>query len=93
VLDPELNAYQLQDEGKTAEAKALLQQAVTADPNNLSATWELAGLLRQEGADQEAVDLLDKLAVNEAAVRTPNLHMTRGELYEKLKQKPKAVEA
>lgn len=93
VQDPELNAYRLEDEGKTAEAKQLLQEAVAADPNNLSAAWELAGILQREGADQEAVDLLDKLAVHEQAVRTPRLHLQRGELYEKLKQKPKAVEA
>lgn len=93
VLDPELNAYRLQDEGKSREAKQLLQEAVAADPENLSAAWELASLLQQEGALQEAVDLLDKLAVNERAVRTPRLHLQRGELYEKLKQKAKAVEA
>jgi peptidyl-prolyl cis-trans isomerase C len=93
VMDPELQAYRLQDEGKAEEAKQLLQQAVAADPANLSAAWELAGLLQQANATQEAVDLLDKLAVNETAVRVPRLHLQRGELYQKLNQKPKAIEA
>jgi parvulin-like peptidyl-prolyl isomerase len=93
VADPELQAYRLADEGKTAEAKPLLQAAVTGDPTNLSAAWELASLAEKDNETQVALDLLNKLAVGEQSARSPQLHLKRGDLCVKLGKKPEALEA
>lgn len=92
IIDPELQAYRLLDEGKQQEGLQLLQQAVQENPGNLCASWELAQLDDQGGNPQAAVEILDNLATNEQAARVPMLHLRRGEIYEKLKNKAKALE-
>jgi parvulin-like peptidyl-prolyl isomerase len=91
ITDPELKAYQLLDEGDNAEGIAALQQAISNDPQNLSALWEMAALLETAGKPAEAASLLEKVTLVEEGARSPNVHFKLGELYEKSNDKVKAV--
>jgi Flp pilus assembly protein TadD len=48
----------LQEAGKTAEARAALEQALRLDPHLPSAKYDLAAILEKEGRSREADDLL-----------------------------------
>jgi parvulin-like peptidyl-prolyl isomerase len=101
IEDPELIAYSLLDEAmksggtpdqKTqADAKAALEQAVQANPGNVTALWELANLLELAGDKAGALEKLKLAALNEVGARSPQIHIKLGELYEDQKQKDKAI--
>lgn len=91
ILDPELQAYQLLDEGKAAEGKAALEQAVTANPQNASALWELAALYETAGDSKKAVEYIEKVSLVEEGARSPMVHFKFGELLEKTGDRAKAI--
>ncbi|MGD9497180.1 MAG: tetratricopeptide repeat protein [Armatimonadota bacterium] len=78
IIDPELKAYKLLEEDpvkNVGQAAELLAQAAQADPYNLSAQFELAGLLQQMGQAEQAIEVLSKLVQDEAGARYAQAHM------------------
>jgi putative thioredoxin len=53
----------LEQEGKSAQAKAAYQQILDADPNHAKALLGMGGLLVNEGNVQAALDQLDKMSL------------------------------
>jgi putative thioredoxin len=53
----------LEQEGKSAQAKAAYQQILDADPNHAKALLGMGGLLVNEGNVQAALDQLDKISL------------------------------
>lgn len=100
IKDLELQAYKALDEAmgggkpdptKMAEAKGLLDQAVKTNPQNVTATWELASLYEQEGNKQRAAELLEQATLTPEGAASPAIHLRLGGLFEELKKTSEAV--
>jgi len=83
IIDPELKAYSLLDEGSKTEGIAYLEGAIKLDPENITALYELAQLYDEAGMMKEAVDLLSKVTTNEYGARSPQAHFRLAEFKEK----------
>lgn len=83
IIDPELKAYSLLDEGSKTEGIAYLEGAIKLDPGNITALYELAQLYDEAGMMKEAVDLLSKVTTNEYGARSPQAHFRLAEFKEK----------
>jgi tetratricopeptide (TPR) repeat protein len=83
IIDPELKAYSLLDEGSKTEGIAYLESAIKLDPENITALYELAQLYDEAGMMKEAVDLLSKVTTNEYGARSPQAHFRLAEFKEK----------
>jgi putative thioredoxin len=56
-------AAALEDEGKTAEAKVLYQTILESDPNHTKSLLGLGRLAMNEGDNNAALDLLDRISI------------------------------
>jgi putative thioredoxin len=56
-------AAEFEDEGKTAEAKALYRTILESDPNHAKSLLGLGRLAMNEGDNNAALDLLDKISI------------------------------
>jgi foldase protein PrsA len=92
IVDPELQAYKLLDDGKEAEGMAALQQVADKDPQNAVAAWELAQLYDQKGDKAKATELLEKVTLTEDGARNPMIHIRLGDLYLQQNNKAKALD-
>lgn len=93
VIDPELKAYSLLDEGKKQEGVKYLQQAVNDQPNNITARFELARLYQDQGNLEEAATLLQEVTTSEDGARKPEAHMQLAEVLLKQKDEKAAVQS
>lgn len=93
IQDPELQAYRLLDEGQQADGIALLDQAITQNPQNVGAEWQLANLYEMAKNLPKAQELVEKIAVDpEKGAVSPMVHFKLASLYEQQGQKPKAID-
>ncbi|MGE5532245.1 MAG: peptidylprolyl isomerase [Bacteroidota bacterium] len=92
IIDPELKAYSLLDDGKEAEGIAALDQVVNKDPQNAVAAWELAQLYDQKGDKAKTTELLEKVTLTEDGARNPMVHIRLADLYQQQNNKPKALD-
>lgn len=83
IIDPELKAYSLLDEGNKTEGIAYLEAAIKLDADNITARYELAQLYEQAGMLKEAIEQLGKVTTNEYGARSPQAHFRLAELKEK----------
>ena len=83
IIDPELKAYSLLDEGSKTEGIAHLEAAVKLDPENATALYELAQLYDEAGMLDQAIEQLGKVTTNEYGARSPQAHFRLAELKEK----------
>ena len=91
IIDPELKAYELLDQGNIAEGLSHLETAVAGDDDNISAAYELAQLYEQTGRQDEAIQTLEKVAVSETGASSAMIHMRLGEMLLAAEQKEKAI--
>jgi parvulin-like peptidyl-prolyl isomerase len=91
IVDPELKAYELLDQGNMAEGLSYLETAVAGDDDNISAAYELAQLYDQIGRKDEAIQTLEKVAVSETGASSAMVHMRLGEMLLAAEQKEKAI--
>ncbi len=80
IIDAELKAYQLLDEGKTAEGVKYIEQAVASDPENIVAAYELAEIYEETGQLEQAITMLESITASEQGATSPRAHMRLGEL-------------
>ena len=99
-----LEAAELEKEGKLAEAKALYQAILESEPNHAKASLGIGRLLINEGDNQAALNLLDKVSLvaeerKEADRLIARLNLQGGaeqdesELRAKLESDPNNLEA
>jgi putative thioredoxin len=99
-----LEAAELEKEGKLAEAKALYQARLESEPNHAKASLGIGRLLINEGDNQAALNLLDKVSLvaeerKEADRLIARLNLQGGaeqdesELRAKLESDPNNLEA
>ena len=93
ILDPELNAYELLDEGKKGPAIEYLKQAAANDSENVSAHFELAQLYEQGGLDDEAIKMLEAVTTSERGSRSAPAHKKLGDMLLARGQKEQAIGA
>lgn len=91
VVDPELAAYQMLDEGKQAEGMKMLATALKQDPKNAVAGWELAQLYEQQKQLPQAVATLEQVTTSEQGASNPMVHFKLGDLYMAEGNKAKAL--
>lgn len=91
IVDPELAAYRLLDEGKQAEGIQMLADAVKKSPGNAVAGWELAQLLEQQKDLKGATETLEQVSVTDDGARNPMVHVKLGDLYMAQGNKAKAL--
>ncbi|MFO7945878.1 MAG: tetratricopeptide repeat protein, partial [Armatimonadota bacterium] len=80
IIDPELKAYHLLDEGNKTEGIEHLKQAVANDPDNATARYELAKIYQQQGDLDAAAKLLEEVTTSEEGSRSPEAHMQLAEV-------------
>ncbi len=91
IVDAELQAYQLLEEGNKAEAINLLTKAAESDPYNMSARYGLAQLYGQAGEEVMAIKYLKQITEHPAGASSPNVHVELGELLRAQGQKEEAL--
>ncbi len=91
IIDPELKAYQLLDEGKVAEGVTYLAQAAANDSHNIVAAYELAEIYDEIGQQDEAIKILETITASEFGATSPRAHMRLGELLLSKGEQEKAV--
>ena len=91
MVDPELQAYELLDKGRTAEGMRYLEEAFAADPDNVSAGYELAALYEESGEKDKAVQTLEKVISNETGAHSSQVHKRLGDLLLAKGEKDKAI--
>lgn len=92
IVDPELQAYKLLDEGNEAEGMAALQRVAEKDPQNAVAAWELAQLYEQKNDKANATKLLEQVTLTEEGARNPMVHIRLGDLYLAQNNKAQALD-
>lgn len=92
IIDAELKAYSLLDEGNTTEGIAYLEAAVRLDTGNATALYELAQLYEDAGMLDKSIELMGKVTANEFGARSPQAHFRLAELHEKNKAGEAAVQ-
>lgn len=93
MLDPELKAYELLDEGKKGPAIEYLKQAAANDSENVSAHFELAQLYEQGGLEDEAITMLEAITTSERGSHSAPAHKKLGEMLLAKGQKEQAIGA
>ncbi len=93
IVDPELRAYKLLEEGKQDEAIAALEEAVKQDPTNVDARYQLALLYKQRGEKEKAVALLREIVESERGASLAEAHLALAELLMEMGKKDEAVES
>ena len=83
IIDPELKAYNLLDEGNKTEGIAYLEAAIKLDSDNITARYELAQLYDEAGMLDQAIEQLGNVTTNEYGARSPQAHFRLAELKEK----------
>lgn len=91
VMDPELAAYRMLDEGNQAQGTQMLAAAVKQNPKNATAGWELAQLYEQQKQLPQAIATLEQVTTSEDGARTPAVHVKLGDLYMAQNNKAKAL--
>ncbi len=92
VIDAELKAYRLLEDGKQTEGIENLQQAVANDPNSATARYELAKILQQQGELGRAAELLVEVTTSEEGSRSPEAHMELASILHEQGNTDKAVQ-
>jgi parvulin-like peptidyl-prolyl isomerase len=92
ILDNELRAYQLREEGKTEEALQALEQAVKEDPHNIDARYQLAMMYKQKQDKQRAADLLAQVVQDQEGARMADAHLALGDVLVELGRKEEALQ-
>jgi len=82
IHDPELLAYKLLGEGQQEAAEVKLREAADADPDNVSARYQLAQLYDQRGESEETIRLLEEVISNTMGAGDPSVHFRLAQLYE-----------
>jgi hypothetical protein len=91
IIDPELKAYQLIEEGKKGPAIEYLKQATANDSENVSAHFELAQLYEQGGLEDEAIKMLEAITTSERGSHSAPAHMKLGDMLLAKGQQEEAI--
>ncbi|MEI6500023.1 MAG: peptidylprolyl isomerase [Armatimonadota bacterium] len=91
IVDPELEAYRLLDDGKLAEGAQKLAQAVEMNPKNVVACWELGKLYDEKKDLPNAIKMFELVTATEDGARNPMVHLKLGDLYLAQANKAKAL--
>lgn len=91
VIDPELAAYRMLDEGKQVDGTQMLAGALKQNPKNAVAGWELAQLYEQQKQLPQAIATLELVTATEDGARNPSVHLKLGDLYMAQNNKAKAL--
>lgn len=97
IIQPQIKARQLVDEGKLDEAADLYQSALSADHNNqdIYSSYFLAQIYDKQGKAAQAIAELRKATLKmrgNAALNDPEVYLYLAELYKKSGQTAQAAE-